>query len=342
MKSFAVHFALCFVGSCLAVGSPPQLLIPSFDSNSLSPVSSAATVASATLPELRTMLISNNFAVQNEAAKALITAGDDATISRLVYAMKQGNDVAQNLLKATPSIKMLSYLLEDVAHGSLQSHVGMEFEPVRVAATEISAQALAGVPGLPAETSKWLEYVAHTGGSNYFIVPEKSKSLLDWWAHNGDAVLAGETGKASWLPTKRELSPEVFREWSKANSSKPPPPPPPRLNSPFFLPLPVSEPYANWAARVSDYKKLDLAYSEVDFETGKSVPPKLSAASLSNVGPLPSSASPKKTSLPKDPSASQAQTVVPASNSWFVWLMIIGATSVLLYLSLRARTSGNK
>lgn len=341
MKSLAAPLAVCFLSLAFASGSPPQLQLPAFDPSSLAPASSETAVAGATLPQLRTQLLSNNYAVQDEAAKALIAAGDAATISRLVYAMKQGNDVAQSLLRATPSVKMLPYLLEEVAHGSLQPHVGKDFERVRVAATEITVQALAGMSGLPEETSQWLQSLAHAGGHAYFLVPEKSKAVLDWWAHNGEAVQSGNNAKAGWLPAERELSPLTFHQWSERSSAKTPPPPParPKVDDPFYLPLPVAEPYEAWAARVSDFKKLDLTYAKVDFETGNSVIPQPGASKSAAAAPSNDGEPQKHTASPQAPSP--PQTVAPASAPWFTWLLLAASAVGLWLFALKARARGH-
>ncbi len=256
-------------------------LVP-FPSDMLPPISDHLEVSGATLPQLRSILVSANASDRLNAGKVLVQSGDHPTIQRLVYAMKQGNTMAAEILHDSASLHVIPYLLEDVAHGSMKLVPGYSLNPydrLRVTATEIMSKTLAVIPGLPDESIVWLVDMAGGGGGSggleFMFVPEKSKALLDWWGHNGEAVLAGRANEATWLPAERKLTPRIFEAWREVDQAKPPlpPPPPPTFSQEPWSPLPlrVDEPFESWAKRIVDPKLRDVTWATVDFETGSSV-----------------------------------------------------------------------
>jgi hypothetical protein len=255
-----------------------QLPLVPFPPGMLAPVPGHLEVAGATVPQLRSILISGNETDRLKAGKALAQSGDHPTIQRLVYATKQGNSLAAEILHDSASLYVIPYLLEDVAHGSMKLVLGDSLNPynrVRVTATEIMTETLAAIPGLPAEITAWLNDLARGGGLALMLVPEKSKALLDWWEHNGEAVLAGRANEATWLPAERKLTPRIFEAWLEVDRAKPllpPPPPPPILQEPLSpLPVRVDESFESWAKRIVDPKLRDVTWATVDFESGSSV-----------------------------------------------------------------------
>ncbi len=251
-------------------------LVP-FGPDLLVPLAENTKVDHATVPQLRSLLVSSDWNVRHEAGQALIHAGDMPSILRLVYALKQGYSEAERILLDHASIQVVPYLLEDVAHGSLQHSPDYSldaFGQVRLAATEIMARALERTAGLPEETKRWLGGLA--GGLPLFYVPEKSQVLLEWWVHNQVAISAGKFNDAVWLPVERKIVPKVFQAWRKFDQARPPPPPP-RAPKPLppvpDPPLQVEESFEVWSARIVRQELRDLTYASVDYETGKSVFP---------------------------------------------------------------------
>ncbi|OYV04253.1 MAG: hypothetical protein CFE26_17900, partial [Verrucomicrobiales bacterium VVV1] len=106
-------------------------------------------------------MMRGDFPDQLEAATELIKSGDEKAILRVVYALKQGEPAAERLLWNNISLMMVPFLMEDVAHGSLDDYyVGIletPFGRVRLAATEIVARALAENPNFTDETQRWLQ-----------------------------------------------------------------------------------------------------------------------------------------------------------------------------------------
>ena len=321
-----------------------------FAPEELAPMPENLDVGQATLPQLRAILTAGKGAAHNAGVK-LVRAGDDATIQRLVYALKQGNGPAAEILYESASPHVVPYLLEEVAHGSMKRNLNYSlsyYDRVRVAATEIMAETLASIPGLPVENAAWLKELALRDGLALMFVPEKSKVLLEWWEHNGEAVLAGRASEATWLPLERKLTPRIYEAWSKKNRAKPlpPPPSPPPISRepPSELPLHVDESLESWAARVMDPKQRDVTWATVDYETGMSV--KLDEQEMDalktadkpltpNVNQIgsPNQASPIRNSI-----TSAAESGVPSSTPWSVLAVLIVAAGGLLWFVLKRRS----
>lgn len=280
-------FAVCLLWSIMVASSSVELPIEPYASGLLEPVNPDLPLASASIPQLRTIVEqSEATSLQMKAIDKLIAAGDEPTIARLVFALRRGNTHAEYILLKNASVVMIPYLLEDVAHGSLQHYSDDSDTPpigqVRVAATQIASAAIASIPGLPAETTAWANEFAFRSVLPYFYLPAKSKILLEWWNHNGEAVFDGRAGDAVWLPTERMPDSRIFDAYMAATASKPPPPPPvspiPAQPESFSaLPLQVEEPFKDWAARVVDPAQRNVRWASVDYEAGKSVPPELLA-----------------------------------------------------------------
>lgn len=337
---------LVFACSCSAFGRLP--IVP-FPAHMLAPIPENLVVDHATPPQLRAMLTVVSFANSRNAARALVRAGDDATIQRLVYALKQGNGPAAEILYEGASLQVVPYLLEDVAHGSMAHFTASSlssFDRVRVSAAEIMAETLSKIPGLPAESTAWLKDVARCDGRSLMLVPEKSKVLLDWWDHNGEAVLAGRASEAMWLPVERTITPRTYEAWWKKHRAKPPPPPPspppiPR-DPPSELPVQVDEPFESWASRIVDPKRRDVTWATVDYENGTSVKP-------DNREMRPADAPGKamirgynQSGLPSQASSSSSNAIAakseaPSSTPWSVVAMLVVVSVGLLWLLIMKR-----
>jgi hypothetical protein len=212
------------------------------------------------------------------------------------------------------------------------------------------AATLASIPDLPTESAAWLKETASkgAGGLELAFVPEKSKALLDWWMHNGEAVLAGRPHEAIWLPSERELMPQIFEAWSEVARSKPPQPPPqpppiPR-EPPSALPIHVEEPFESWAARVVDAKRRDVIWATVDYETGRSVKPSIQEryapeSSDKHLNQIANQSKPPKPPSPASPrsnsSATDTESGLPLSAPWSVVIVIIVAAIGLMWLLIK-------
>jgi len=207
------------------------LKVVPFGPDLLAPVAENAKVDLATVPQLRSLLGSSDWTARYEAGQALVQSGDVPAILRLVYALKQGYSDAERVLLDHATIQVVPYLLEEVAHGSLQRSPEYSLNAcgrVRGAATEIMARAIERNAGLPDETKEWVKSISRSGGMTIFqTVPEKSQALLEWWVHNQVALSAGKFHEAVWLPAEKALIPKVFQAWQKMDQTRPPPPPPP-------------------------------------------------------------------------------------------------------------------
>lgn len=335
------NLCLLLASACPAVAFGALPIVP-FPPQMLAPLPEYVDARKATLPQLRALLSADNATAHN-AAMALVRAGDEATIQRLVYAIKQGNSRAAEALRDSASPQVVPYLLEDVAHGSMErfdTESLRSFDKVRVAATEIMGAALAGTPGLPAESAAWLKETAFRSGPPLMLVPEKSRVLLDWWEHNGEAVLAGRASEATWLPAERKITPRIFEAWSKKNRTKPPPPPPsppPVPREPASeLPVHVDESFESWAARVIDPKRRDVTWATVDYESGKSVKPddrdKLALDAPDQ--PLNRGANQSGSTSQASPSSNSSSTAteseIPSSTPWIIIVAAMGLLWVLV------------
>lgn len=258
-------FPICVVAS-------NELPLEPYPSDLIAEVAVNQSLAEATVPQLRAIARDGEFSRQIEALKALVAKGDDATVARLVYALRQGNAAAEDTLMQYASLPMVNYLLEDVAHGSMERYYG-DGNPligqVRVAATAIVTKALANTPELPADTVEWFQYLARTGYPRLAYVPEQSQAVIDWWSHNASAMQSGNLDKATWQPTDKELIPAQFNSCEKSRIMMPLPPPPAlpliRPTQPS-LPFSLAETFPQWVARVSNSSNLDLRVAKVDFD----------------------------------------------------------------------------
>lgn len=136
---------------------------------------------------------------QTAAAKELLERGDQKTILRLVYSLKQGNVAAEGILTLNPinSLAAIPYLMEDVAHGSLEYygifHGGDAIfgaGRVRVAAVKLVASTLANAQEFTGETRDCLRDIHSLNESQIQTLSDESRYLIQWWLVNGEAFEA--------------------------------------------------------------------------------------------------------------------------------------------------------
>jgi len=223
--------------------------------------------------ELRGIMASAG-ADQTVAAKELLERRDQKTILRLVYSLKQGNVAAERILTSgsSESLAAIPYLMEDVAHGSLDYygifHGGDAIfgeGRVRVAAVKLVASTLADSPKFTGETRKCLRAIS-INESLIQTLSAESRYLIQWWLLNEDTFEAGK-----WDDT-RPLPQEITYPSPKDDTRLPYKEPmdegtqPPYGSPAWELP----EPFEAWAARIVDPKRRNLDFVALSWD-GKKV-----------------------------------------------------------------------
>jgi len=339
-----------FLFSAWVVGETPPLIVPPYEPEQLEAVYGKADLALATTGQLRTLLTTEQspIGLRWDAARALIKAGDDATIARLAYALKQGNVDAMAVLRENATLQMVPYLLEEVARGNMDRlPVGgvEDFNFLRIAAGQIVGFAFKKIPGLPEETRRWLYDLAPAGDYPWReTVSERSKALLDWWEHNQAAVLAGEASKADWLPVERSFPTIVRDQWHQKIKADPPLPPYPEqpqpLGPPPALPLQPAESFDVWYHRVRNPENLDLTYVPVDYGAMGRLWPKFDSynvrlAQLAAGSVAVPTAQPRGASVPRDTPQERGTTFTQVLTPMLPWIAIPIAGMFLLWWLLK-------
>ena len=223
---------------------------------------SAAEVA---IRQHRAQLFADDFTARVQAASSLLEAGDEETLKRLVYSVRLGDGDAAGILSSHAPITVISYLLEDIAHGK-SDHIlggGLMGPMVRTWAARMSLDKLARTPGFPSETSTWLNYL-RANSSEVHYGTDIARALISWWVHNEKAILAGRLQDATWLPESREIKFNPPIPVYSATNPAPPPPPPPQV-PPLPPPIHLSESYEAWSSRLARGER-DLTYAPWPFE----------------------------------------------------------------------------
>ncbi|MEO5915687.1 MAG: hypothetical protein ABIS50_15745 [Luteolibacter sp.] len=290
MKTIQICFFI-FSTVVLSAGEEPEpFIFPPFDKADMT--ESVASfpdhdlsyeeLNSVPVKDLRAIMTAGNPTDQFEAIRWLIQKNDLKTILRMVYALKQGNPWAEEVLRNNQSMSVVPYLIEDVAHGSLESYGSKSANPVdgsvRVAATGYVAATLAIAPEFSGPTKDFLKSL--DSGRGILTLSDESKYLTLWWLLNQDAINAGKWNETKPLPGEIRLREPEFLD------TKPLPgnvPPDPILLTPKFGPSwELSESFEAWAKRIVDPKLRNLNFVELTWDRGrltehpaKSLDPKL-------------------------------------------------------------------
>jgi hypothetical protein len=286
-----------------------------------------------TFPELRSIMTFGSFTEQQKAAKALVRGGDRETILRVIYSLKQGHWLAEEILKQRPDRQVLPYLMEDVAHGSMEDFGGnlmhVSFGRVRFAATEIVASVLRSIEEFPEPTRQWLDYVGFgNGNEDINDLSQKSKFLVEWWILNEQAFLEERWNDVIPVPYAGSYPPRPKLEHTPADDGWVPPPvvePPVPWK---FKPLDVPESFEDWSARIIHPERRDLRWVKLTFENDKWVehPP-------IRLDPLaPPTAPSRAVRRPAPPIASVEHD---ALSQWPVWIASLGGVAGLLFWFFR-------
>ena len=226
----------------------------------------------------RYWLVNGGYEDQMHAVADLIRHHDQDSIARVVYAFRQGDRAASDMLFTSATLDVVPYLLEDMAHGNTEPLQGTRFVfegSLRREAIELAVEALTSTRGFSHETSDWLGYMSRGSGSMESCI-EKSKLLIDWWKHNQKNLEEGKLKAATWLPDPRRTDRALGLSPPEGPPAPPPPPPPPPPDPEVpkwaKTPLPLAESFDAWYARVRDHKRLDLTFVDVRREGDTWVP----------------------------------------------------------------------
>lgn len=227
--------------------------IPAFSESDLA-IPPGADESTKLLHQQRAALVSVDY-LDFEAAEYLLKVKDTETITRLVYALRLGDDRSGQLLESCATIEVIPYLLEDMAHGPNDHRA--RFVPVRTVAVWIAARTLARTDGFPAETKEWLNHVRSMADQFGGVVQDQtSRLLLVWWLHNEKAIHEGKLSEATWLPPERQITvkpvPPSKSLPTSAQAQSP--------EVPKTPPYSLGESYQEWVARLARPEGRDLNF----------------------------------------------------------------------------------
>jgi hypothetical protein len=272
------------------------------------------------LNELRAIMTYGKNSERYQAAVTLIQAGDQKTILRVIYSLKQGNPKAEHLLNESPSRQIIPYLMEEVAHGSMEDYsenwMNIITGRVRLTATEIVADTLGQIEDFPEETKRWLDYVrfgdATVRSDN---LSEKSKFLVEWWIVNEKAFLAEKWDQIIPVPNAGSYTipkPVVLQDAALDVLPEFKPPQPWK-----FKPLEVSESFEEWSARIVHPERRDLSWVELTLVDGEWIPhpPK-------RLDPLAAPSSPSRT-IKRPAVEGKSPLVAHQSPMWIAFFIFV-------------------
>lgn len=335
------RYSICLMMLSIVGNASERFMVPPFDAQDLSG-DSLLFSPDLSLSEMRTVMMRGDFPDQLEAANELIKSGDEKAVLRVIYALKQGEPAAERLLWDNSSLMMVPFLMEDVAHGSLDDYyVGIletPFGRVRLAATEIVARALAENPNFTDETQRWLQNLADGGGIAIFRFPEKSKVLVEWWEKNEELLIANKMHDVKPLLTWSGYPSELPDIHSPPDRPTPPPAP----DEPK-VPLEVSEPFEVWSKRIVNQGQRDLTFRELLWKGGSLIelPSKLAGTSPgSTTSPDLKPQFPTSSEEVIANSKSPQSGVSASSTQWIIIILTsVMISSLLLLLFVKNRKS---
>ncbi|MEY3898738.1 MAG: hypothetical protein RLZZ214_4260 [Verrucomicrobiota bacterium] len=322
-----------FIVACLLLGSSvvtlaeeihPRFIFPSFAKEDLKiPLDTLSDrpdyeeMQAISVEEWRGIMTTGNSSVQDMAAKELLERGDQKTILRLVYALKQGNVAAEEMLMESPSLAATPYLMEDVAHGSLEYHgtlssgdSGFGDGRVRVAAVRRVAAILFSAPEFAGETSECLKAIGRGGDpSRIQGLTDEARYLLQWWLLNEDAFEAGQWNEVKPLPQEITYGDPKNDTFFRRDESWDPKKQPPFGSPAWELP----ETFEAWADRIVDPQRRNLDFVALSWDGTKVVehPARSLDPRIGKGSPL--ERDPRRTPAPSDLSEQDSSKV---DGSW--------------------------
>ena len=279
MKTFVACLLLGLFTATLAEVKKPLFVFPPFSGddikfsvNALPDYPTYEEMKAISVEEWRGYMTSGDLSVQDIAAKELMARGDQKTILRLVYSLKQGNAFAIETLSES-SLTVIPFLMEDVANGSLEYYEGYDFGDsgisggrVRQAAVERVASILFGATEFTDETRECLRSIGRGNSEWVQGLSDEARYLVQWWLLNQDTFEAGKWDEVKPLPEeiiygdpKDDI---LFPRGGRWSSEKQPP-----YGSPLWE---LAEPFEVWAARIVDPKRCNLEFVALSWD-GKKV-----------------------------------------------------------------------
>jgi|GEM_PF-5758391 len=224
--------------------------------------------------ELRGHMANGAFRDQRTAALELVERGDQKTILRLVYSLKQGNVEAEDILGRAHTLAAVPYLMEDVAHGSLDYYGSYRFGDsgtsdgsVRELVVTHVASTLFRASEFTGETRQCLRAIIGKGDSHQIQgLSDESKYLIQWWLLNQSAFEAGKWDETRPLPQEISyLDPREDTAFPRDASWDPEKHPP--YGSPLWE---LPESFEAWSARIVDPKRRNFDFVALSWD-GKKV-----------------------------------------------------------------------
>lgn len=200
--------------------------------------------------------------------------GDKETFLRVIYSLKQGNSDAEELLRGNESLIAIPYLMEDVAHGSLNfygaHHPTVVEGRVRVAVVKSVSETLAYSPVFTGETRECLRAIRSGNESEIQTLTDQSRYLIQWWLLNENAFETGKWDEIRPLPQKISyIHPKddiPFPPRDKSVYSIDPAQRPP-IGGPEWE---LNESFEAWSARIVDPRRRNLDFVALSWD-GKRV-----------------------------------------------------------------------
>ncbi len=290
------------------------------------------------------------------AVKELVKRGDQKTILRLVYSLKQGNPEAVRLLNCFQPMAAVPFLMEDVAHGSLEyfgvDKYGFDADKVRIAAAGCVASILAKTPSdfaatgeFNAETRECLEAIRAGYGGAIQTLSDQSRYLIEWWLLNESVLEAGKKEDARPLP-KEITYLDVHDDKIFANI--------PRLDNPLALLSPaqlenleivfetpekqppkltpeweLAEPFEAWAERIVDPKRRNLDFVALSWDGKKVV--EHPARSLDPEA-KPQHRESRKTSAPRNPPERESGNGIVGGKG-ILWMTVAAILMAVFFMA---------
>jgi hypothetical protein len=344
MKPHLIFLFLFFAGALSAAELDSRLVFPPFakedvanSDRSLSAETTHEELISIPLEELRGIMSSRNLAEQYQAASELLQRGDQKTILRIVYSLKQGNVGAGEILRINNKLAMIPFLMEDVAHGSLEFYgaylaedVVIGDNSVREAATRRVAEILANAPEFTGETRAYLRAISSGTESWVQGLSSQSRYLVEWWLLNEVAF-----GSARWEDT-RPLPQEITftnlkddhvipRGELRLRAQRPP------MYAPEWN---LTESFESWSERIVDPTRRNLDFVDLSWDGNNVV--EQPSRSLDPKALRPQDRKLLKISAPRNPPLSESANEKKNMFRIIVFVVLMSVISLVWWKRIKA------
>ena len=283
--------------------------------------------------QLRGIMTNGSAMDQGMAMRELMKRGDEKTLLRLVYSLKQGNVAAEGILTLNSSrpLVVTPYLMEDVAHGSLEYYGifskgdGMFGEGrVRKAAVKLVASTLAHAPEFTGETRACLRAIRSGNESFLKTLSDESRYLIQWWLLNENAFEAGKWQDTRPLPQEiTYLHPKDDTPFLRNELWDPEKQPP--FGSPAWE---LSESFEAWSERIVDPKRRNLDFVALSWDGTKVIEHPAKSLDPNTRPGSPQDRESRKTPAPRSPPVPEND----GEKKGISW--VIAATIMILILSI--------